>query len=128
MFTFKPFLFRFSFICDSGRADIVRILIEHGAEVNAKQKTGLTPLHLAALKGNCLCFYFQKRLLFNFNLFTGHVEVVRLLIKRGVDVDAKEMHEYTPIHLASQNGNYSRAKGKKGWCFFIFFKENSFFY
>lgn len=87
---------------------MARILIENGTDVNAKEKTRFTPLHLAALNGNCLSFYFLKKktLPFNFNLFTGHVEVVGLLIEKGAEVNAKDLDEYTPLHLAAHYGNY----------------------
>lgn len=37
---------------NTGNADTVRILCEHGAEVNAKSPNGQTPLRYAAQKGN----------------------------------------------------------------------------
>lgn len=55
----KRFQFLFELFCDSGRTDIVRILIEKGAEVDAKSENLWTPLHLASQFGNYLEFCFR---------------------------------------------------------------------
>jgi ankyrin repeat protein len=62
------------------RAEIVQVLIRHGADVNAIDGTHSTPLHLAFSKG---C-----------------VESVKLLIRHGADVNAKNGRQATPLHLA----------------------------
>jgi ankyrin repeat protein len=48
-----------------GHVEIVRVLLENGANPNAKNNIGRTPLHGAAS--------------------LGHVDVVRVLLERGVD-------------------------------------------
>src|SRR5712691_9403969 len=47
----------------AGHIDLVRLLIEHGADVAAQSKNGMTPLHEASE--------------------AGHVDVARLLIEHG---------------------------------------------
>jgi ankyrin repeat protein len=59
----------------------VRLLIKHGADVSAQDKTHSTPLHLAA--------------------FTGSSETVRLLLEHGADVSVLDESHKTPLHLAS---------------------------
>jgi ankyrin repeat protein len=63
------------------KADTVRLLIMHGADVTARNKTHSTPLHLAS--------------------FNGSAETVRLLIKSGADVTAQNENHSTPLHLVS---------------------------
>ncbi|KAH9035978.1 ankyrin repeat-containing domain protein [Lactarius hengduanensis] len=63
------------------KADTVRLLIGHGADVTAQDETKSTPLHLAASFGSA--------------------ETVRLLIKHGADVTAQDGNFRTPLHLAS---------------------------
>ena len=61
--------------------EIVRLLVEQGADVTAKDKSSSTPLHLASSFGT--------------------PEIVRLLIERGVDITAEDESRKTPLHLAS---------------------------
>ena len=59
----------------------VKLLLEHGADVTARDESQSTPLHLASSLGN-----------------SG---VVQLLIKHGADVTAIDGNHRTPLHLAS---------------------------
>lgn len=63
------------------KVEIVRLLIEQGADVTAKDKSLSTPLHLASS--------------------LGIPEIVRLLIERGADITAENESRRTPLHLAS---------------------------
>ncbi|KAH9014386.1 ankyrin repeat-containing domain protein [Lactarius pseudohatsudake] len=65
----------------SNTVDIVRLLIEHGADVSVQDKTQSTPLHLAAHSANS--------------------ETVRLLLEHGADIAALDQIRRTPLHLAS---------------------------
>jgi len=58
--------------------ELVKLLIEHGSNVNIPDDEGATPLH------RC-----------------GSVEVARLLIARGARVNAADKHGLTPLHLAA---------------------------
>jgi ankyrin repeat protein len=49
---------------------MVELLIDKGADVNARDESGWTPLHYAA--------------------FNGHKDVAELLIAKGADVNAKD--------------------------------------
>ena len=63
------------------KAEMVQLLIEHGADVTAKDKALSTPLHLASSQGS--------------------VKSVQLLIEHGADVAAQDESHKTPLHLAS---------------------------
>ncbi|KAG8174678.1 hypothetical protein JTE90_027148 [Oedothorax gibbosus] len=72
-------------------AKTVRLLVEKGANVNAKDIEGYTALHLAVT---------EKRL-----------EIVRELIKSGANVNAEEYeNKCTPLHLACMVGKVEIVK------------------
>lgn len=62
---------------------IVKLLIIHGAEVNAKATAGLTALHVVACNGN--------------------TKVARLLLDEGADVNAMHVHYRGPLACAIQH-------------------------
>ena len=66
--------------------EVKKLLIDNGAEVNAKAEKGTTPLDVAAM-GNA-------------------AEVVKLLIDSGAEVNTKDKNGDTPLHWA--------APGKRG--------------
>jgi ankyrin repeat protein len=60
-------------------------LLSVGADVNAKDNLGVTPLHWASEN--------------------GHVQVVIELLGHGANIEAKENAGWTPLHLASMRGH-----------------------
>ena len=68
-----------------GHVHIVKFLMEHGAEVPAKNHGGDTALHQAASN--------------------GHTEVVKLLIEQGAQVQTQDQDEWTPLHMAAEEGH-----------------------
>ena len=68
-----------------GDLDISEYLIEHGADVNAKDKWGWTPLHETA--------------------YYGYPEICELLIEHGADVNFKDEGGNTPLHYAAEESH-----------------------
>ena len=66
----------------NNRYKTAEVLLNNGADVNAKNKYGWTPLHLAAL-----------------NNASATAEV---LLKQGADVNAKDKYGFTPLHDAAE--------------------------
>ena len=65
-----------------GHIEIVRLLLEKGADINARDIKG-TPLHWAASR--------------------GHLEVVRWLVENGADINARDEDGRTALHWATGN-------------------------
>ncbi len=63
--------------------DIVKILLEYGADVNAKREDGFTPL-LIALEGK------------------GNTDLVKILLANGADVNAKNEDDKTALQIAKE--------------------------
>lgn len=76
------------FAADSGRAEIVELLLELKADINARDAEGSTPLHHAAR---------SKR---DRNKYASGV--IDLLVDRGAEVNARDNTGYTALMLAAQ--------------------------
>jgi ankyrin repeat protein len=76
---------QFTQVVEKSNAEVVRILIQHGADVTARDETHSTPLHLAASSA-----------------FTG--SILRLLLSHGPNVGAKDDRGRTPFQIASARG------------------------
>ena len=64
--------------------DDIRALLDKGANTEARNEHGLTPLHHAAAKGTPA------------NIAT--------LLDKGADIEARDWYGYTPLHHAAQFG------------------------
>ncbi|KAL1436839.1 hypothetical protein MTO96_049239 [Rhipicephalus appendiculatus] len=78
------------FAAGYNRVAVVEFLLQHGADVHAKDKGGLVPLHNA-------CSY-------------GHYEVADLLVKHGASVNVSDLWKFTPLHEATAKGKYDIVK------------------
>ena len=67
----------------AGRDAVVVILLEHGADLTAKDMQGRTAIHWAASE--------------------GHLETCQLLLDRGADLLSKTIDGRTPEDMARQN-------------------------
>jgi ankyrin repeat protein len=69
----------------SGDLDRAKALLDGGAEIDARDTEGMTPLCLAAGHGRTL--------------------VAKLLLEKGANIDTTCKGDYTPLHLAAWNGH-----------------------
>ena len=69
----------------SGNTQMAELLIDKGADVNAKDDCGFTPLRWATM--------------------LGRKDIVEFLIAKGADVNAKDYNGWTPLHWAARLGS-----------------------
>lgn len=73
-----------------GKTDIVKYLVEKGADINTRDREGSNPLQNAAIK--------------------GYFDIVKILVEKGSDVNYKDDNDVTPLHFACMSGNYELVK------------------
>lgn len=80
------------FACFFGQTDAARILIKSGAPINnySQNELKVMPLHSAAASQN--------------------LEIARMLIENGADVDAVQNGGFTALHTAAHNGQIEMIK------------------
>ncbi|MDJ0578866.1 ankyrin repeat domain-containing protein [Crocosphaera sp.] len=99
--------------------EILKVLINHGADVNAKNEYGETPLHTAVLSENKEIVellinhgadvnakneYDGKTPLYS-AVLTKNKEIVELLINHGADVNLQNEKVFTPLDIAGKANN-----------------------
>ena len=70
---------------DKGQTAVAKVLIEHGAEINARTDAGGTPLHWAA--------------------FDGRINAATLLLAEGAEINPRDKDGNTPLHWAAARGH-----------------------
>jgi ankyrin repeat protein len=106
-----------------GHAKMVAMLLNAGAEKEAKGAAGFTPLLAAAEKGHAECIKlllnaeadleakqidgFTPLLMTSLN---GHAECLQLLLDAGAEKEAKRISGATPLLLAASNGHLECVK------------------
>ena len=66
--------------CASGKLDVVKFLINNGADVNTKNNQLMLPIHVACINGNA--------------------EMIDLLADLTRDLNTRDKHKHTPLHYA----------------------------
>ena len=97
-----------------GHAEILSLLLEHGADVDPRSRNGHTPLHCASKKGhleagqclldhgadiNAQCFKgLEGSTPLHYAGFAAMVDYTRMLLEHGAAVDIADDNGYTPLH------------------------------
>jgi ankyrin repeat protein len=74
----------------NGNTEVVKMLLEKGADARAADRDGLTPLYEASQK--------------------GHLEIAKMLLENGADARAANKYGRTPLHEASEKGHLEISK------------------
>ena len=99
------------------RIEIAELLLDYGANINARTTSGLTPLHEAVFSNHVdtVRFLLARGARVNFvsagettllhgAVMKGYQESTRLLLERGADVNARARSGRTPLHWAALKG------------------------
>ena len=99
-------------------ATATALLLERGADVNARDSSSATPLHLAAeaertdlscakllleTGANANAKDEDRMTPLHYAVEAGNIEVVKLLLDSGADIEANESEGRTPLHIAAEN-------------------------
>ncbi|KAL8934248.1 MAG: hypothetical protein Q9216_006001 [Gyalolechia sp. 2 TL-2023] len=107
-----------------GNEVVVRLLLQYGANVNARDASFLSPLHLAAMRGHhrIIEILLQEHVkvdelgpndetALRVASEKGYVEVVALLLQAKAKVNARDRKRLrTPLHTAAINGDETMAE------------------
>ncbi|KEF55676.1 uncharacterized protein A1O9_08426 [Exophiala aquamarina CBS 119918] len=102
---------------NSSALELAKFLIDHGADVNASNKSRETPLLLSAERGflQLLKLLVQRdadlkakteeaSTMLHLAAFYSHADILAWLIKRGADLELKDKEGCTALHMASHSG------------------------
>jgi ankyrin repeat protein len=78
-----------------GDIELVQVLLECKADVNARDSGYLTPIHFLSLGSGVKLAH---------NIRQSASDTVRLLLEHGADLDARTNHGSTPLHFAANSG------------------------
>jgi|GEM_PF-6803509 len=105
--------------CGKGSLPVVKLLLEQGADINAKNKEGVTPLMMAAVKGykDLVQYLLEKgadsqiqaangSTALMLSSWAGHVEIAENLIQYRCGVNLQKIDGFTALMLASLNGRF----------------------
>lgn len=111
----------------SGDVALAKELLDAGANLNAKNDVGHTPLHVAAIRGREVVAVALLEAGANPNAVdhdgktplhwaasydeaSGYEDIVKLLLDAGADPNARDGNGATPLHAAASVGNRANAR------------------
>ena len=99
---------------ESGKLEVVKLLLEKGANVNAKTPSGWTALTWAAWNGSSDVVKLLEGRVAAKTLMDaaclGDLKLLQQLIKKGADVNMKTLEERTPLMGAARRGHLDVVK------------------
>lgn len=91
---------------DKGHSAFVALLLQHDAQINARNKKGCTALWLVGRMGICRTTNENSLKACN----GGHLETVKVLVDNKADMDAQDNRKLTPLMIAFRKGHSKLVK------------------
>jgi len=102
-----------------GNLEVAKILLEKGADINAKNDNGETALHMASHENHQQIVELlleQEKINLEARskkgsspllvaVYMGNLEIAKLLLEKGADINAKNDNGETALHMASSRGH-----------------------
>ena len=112
------------FAAQNGNLDIIKFLVEHGADISAQDyEQSRSVIHFAAENGDIECIKYltekEANLLdqdiygataLDYAARSGHLEAVKYLVDKKIDYTAKDSRGWTVMHYAACGGNVDSIK------------------
>lgn len=108
---------------DEGNANLVRVLLEEGADPDNTNRQGIYPLHRAVAQKNDVVLELLLKsgagvdskeddswTPLNWAVYMGYEEGVRLLLKHDANIEILYFYDSTPLHIALGYGAFSKVK------------------
>ena len=102
------------YAASNGHPEVVLLLLERNAEVNAQDNRGFTPFLFASRMGNTDTFQLlldhngnehvrdnECRTPLHYAVYLNHLDAARFLLERNVDINARDTNGLTPLFCAS---------------------------
>lgn len=96
-----------------GYDEIVELLIDKNGKVAAVDEYGYNALHFASINGKSIAtanlieiIHCPPKILIWCWYFLGHVNIAKILLNHGAEIDAKTNKNQTALMLAVKNGHY----------------------
>jgi len=101
----------------SNQADVLKVFLDYGADVNAADRWGWSLLHYAAYDGDMTKMLLDKganpniveremgRTPLHWAAFRGRKTKVEMLLAHGANVDTRDWYGKTPLSLAKEGGH-----------------------
>jgi Ankyrin repeats (many copies) len=81
-------------VCVYGQLEIAKFLVSKGADMNANEEFGRTPLHFACM--NAPLYHASCH---------GHLAIAKFLVWKGTDARSLNIHKHCAMLIASTSGN-----------------------
>lgn len=102
----------------NGDLEIIKILVNNGADVHARNRQGSKPIHIAAREDHIVVveyflgsgFHIQDEgaalnSLLHYAVSTGKIKSAKYLIEQNADVNKLNVNMSRPIHIAAEHGS-----------------------